>query len=439
MAKTVQHRPGDDSIDNSTPRKPTKLGDPWVLRWRYWPADGGQVQPFRTQGPTRAETLRKARDKLAAVKAAEAADDVVTGNDWTLSDPMADYLDKVTLPAIDNGQNKNGDPLAIGSKRVYRGYVRLLRGECGNDAHDHGATAITAGNGTIGRAIRLRAAEACIQDIAQTHGAGTADGCRTVLEKYVYGQLRRDGLLERSPLAGMDIALGNFKAQAKPENPAIPAKDYYTVLDHLLSMDAEAIEPPKQMQKRLIPAFFAKRRNAIDLTLLQMTTGMRIGECRSLEPFEVLDNAAGGVNIFIPEAKAKNHEERTVTVLDDRVAERIRQRRNATRKGNYVLGAPADSRKRWDDSNSAKAVAALYRDLATATGVDVLEVDFRSHGWRGTLNMLHFGLPDHIRAAWFGHTSAVNRRNYTRSNVDHSEIVARHRAERERHLKAVSS
>lgn len=438
MGMTLRHKPGSDSIDDSTPKRPEHRGDPWILRWRYWPADGGQAQTVRTQARTKAEVLRKARAKLADLKAAEAEDDEVTGSAWSLADSVGDYIDRVTLPAIANGQNKNGDPLAEGSQRVYRGYVKLLRGECGNKDHDHAETAITAGSGTIGRCLKFRVAERCIQDISTTHGATTADKCRTVLDKYVYGEMRRDGLVDRSPLAGMSIALGKVKAQEKPANEALPATNYYTVLDHLIDMDAKTVEPPKRMQKRLIASFHQRWSTAIDITLLQMTTGMRIGECRTLEPAEVIDNSVGGVNIFIPEAKAKNNEERTVTILDERVADRISKRRNATPPGSYVLGAPADSRKRWDDSNSSKAVAALYRRLAAETGVDVLEIDFRSHGWRGTLNMIHFELPDHIRAAWFGHTTKVNRQNYTRNNVDHSEIVNRHRAGRERHLRAVS-
>lgn len=441
MAKTVQHKPGDDSIDDSTPRKPTKLGDPWLLRWRYWPADGGKVQQYRTQGRTKAETLAKSRAKLAEVKAAEAADEVRNTSKWTLSSPMSEYFDEVVLPAIDAAQRPDGRPLADGSKRLHRRSVALLRGECRNADHDHGPTSL--GQLKIRGAIDFRKAQACIEYIADTHGSETARQARTVLNRYVYREMEDDGLIDRSPLAGKAdrVRLGQMKGQVKAENPALPADQYDAILEYLLGINADDGVPPKRMQKRLIAAWRARRRTAVDLTLLQMTTGLRFTECRTLEPLEVVPNAARGVSVHIPKRKAKNHRERIVPILDDRVAERIAKRAKKTQAGGYVLGAPADDRKLWDQSNASKAIVALYADIADATQVEPLRSKFRSHGWRATLNMLYFHLPASIRAAWFGHTEAVNDTNYTRGDVDHSELVAalhRGRAPHTRHLKAVS-
>ncbi|MEP9391145.1 hypothetical protein ABLE94_02650 [Gordonia sp. VNK1] len=438
MAKTVQHRRGDDSIDDSTPKEPAKRGDPWVLRWRYWPSDGGPAQAFRTQGKTKAETLRKARAKLAELKASEADDQELNTSRWDLSSPMSAYFDEVVVRAIDTAQLEDGRPLAPGSKRLHRRSLALLRGECGNTEHDH--TATTLEQFKIRGAINFRKAQACIEYIADTHGSETARQCRNVLNRYVYGEMVDDGLIDRSPMSGRvkRVKLGQEKMQVKPENPALTADDYHRVLDHLLTLDPKAATPPSRMQKRLIPVWFERRRTAIDLTLLQMTTGLRFTECRTLEPDEVINNAAGGVSVLIPAGKAKNHKARLVPTLDERVAERIAKRAKGTQAGGYVLGAPADDRKVWDQSNASKALVELYGEIADATGVEALRSKFRSHGWRATLNMIHYHLPASLRSEWFGHSEETNEVSYKRQAVDHSAIVASHRAGRERHLKAVS-
>lgn len=58
MAKTVQHKPGDDSIAEVEPKK---HGDVWMIRWRWWPYDGSKSVPHRHQGKTKGEARESPR------------------------------------------------------------------------------------------------------------------------------------------------------------------------------------------------------------------------------------------------------------------------------------------------------------------------------------------------------------------------------------------
>ncbi|HEY8911837.1 hypothetical protein [Lacisediminihabitans sp.] len=118
------------------------------------------------------------------------------------------------------------------------------------------------------------------------------------------------------------------------------------------------------------------------------------------------------------------HRERRVPVLDDRVAERLLTRQNAApTQAAHVIGSPADSTTNWDRLNCGGAVAKLYVELAEALDIELLETE-RTHVWRATLNSLLLDeAPEVIRAAFFGHDTAVNRGSYT-DLADTSRMVA---------------
>ena len=129
------------------------------------------------------------------------------------------------------------------------------------------------------------------------------------------------------------------------------------------------------------------------------------------------------------------------SILDDRVAERIRDRRD-TAKANgwtYVIGSPANpaSETPWDKSNRNRLSAALHKEMAAELSIPVMTADYRAHGWRTTLNMVYHYLPDHIRAAWFGHSVDVNHANYSDASVDLSSMVTAATDRTSRHLRAV--
>lgn len=374
----------------------------------------------------------------------DGVDGVSDSGEWTETSNVAEFIDQVVIPAIE----RDGK-IRENSRNRYLSVIRLAVGECGGGRgdyrHDPSAHTKAIGRYMLTDVTKHRKAfvrlEDCITEVAALHGAETARQMHHVLSKYVVGQLVREGVIARheSPLAGMSIDYGKVKTVARPSGGhALSGDDYDRVLNYLLAVDPEeGVTAPKRGVYTLADRV-RQRASIIDLTLLQATTGMRITETCTVEPHEVRDNAEGGINIFIPEAKAKDHKTRTVTILDDRVAERIRTRR-VTAKVNgqrYVIPSPAKptSDVPWDKSNRDKQARALYKEMAEALDLPIMSTEFRSHGWRTTLNMLYFHLPDHIRASWFGHGVDVNHSNYVDASVDLSSMV---KSARRRHLRAV--
>lgn len=69
---------------------------------------------------------------------------------------------------------------------------------------------------TIGDAVRFRTLEKALQDIGRDHGAESARQARTVLSKYLLDQLIREGIIDRNPLRGVSIDLGDTRKGSKP-------------------------------------------------------------------------------------------------------------------------------------------------------------------------------------------------------------------------------
>lgn len=420
------HEPGYNSVDDSNPVR--QSDGSWVIRWRFWPYDGGKAKPYRHQGATKGEALAKARAKAA---------ELTIGRDhatWTPSSKVSEFIDKVSTPSIENDAR-----LRDSSRARYLAVIKYAVGEC--TRHDHPASLAgrTLHDITHHQDAFIRL-EACVLEVARLHGSETARQMRNVLEKHLMKQLIRHGLIRKheNPLAGMTIDYGAVKTTKKPSGGhALSEADYDRVLAHLLAIDpVEGTVKPKRGPYTLADRV-AMRRNTIDATLLQATTGLRITEACTIEPREVKDNAQGGINVYIPEGKSKTGEGRTVTILDERVAARIRDRRDNAARGHFVIGAPSDPSKVWDKSNRDKQVRALYKELADKLSIPIMETEFRSHGWRTTLNMIYNHLPAHIRAAWFGHGEDVNHSNYSDRSVDLSSMVTAATDRKSRHLRAV--
>ncbi|MEY8567325.1 hypothetical protein AALF15_12235 [Corynebacteriaceae bacterium 7-707] len=396
MAKTAQHKPGDNSIDEVTPKK--QQDGTWVIRWRWWPWDGGPARSYRHQGPTRGEALRKAREKAREL-------DAGTGSvgRWSKASRMRDYIEQVSRPAV-----LDASTLADESKSLYGRALTILADELGDKV--------------VADAARPDVAVAAIERIARAHGAQTGRTARSVAGKWVYGRLKRSRIIAASPLADVEIDYGTTRTGTKAAGGvALSSKDYDRALEHLLERDPATEDRPARSRESAI----VKEQLAIDVTLLQMVTGLRLGSVRQIEPSEVVDNSAGGINIFVPAEKLKGRRKSlTVTVLDDRVAERVRALRDATPAGAYVYGAPADQAKQWERRAATRAIEALYIKTAADLGISELERDIRSHGWRTTLNVLYYHLPASIRAEWFGHTETVNAAHYVADQIDLSPMVA---------------
>jgi len=404
-AATTRLEPGHHSIDRATPRKRESV---WLLDWTIRLHDGRLVSK-RSQGSTKGEVRQRAR--LAAAELLASG-----GGTWKTTSSLAEYLEQVSRPAIESA------PLRPNSRARYRTVLGQLAGDCSEHAHADSLKGHSISSGT-----RFRALEACLQEIAELHGAESAKQARTVLSKYVLQQLNRDEVIHGNPLMGMSIDL---KTNAKP-NPverggqALTRDQYYSVLDYLLELDpAEGQVRPSRGRWSLADRI-SKRRNVIDLTLLQAATGLRVSEANSMtwrQHVETDDD--GTVHVVVTEDISKTHRERRVPVLDDRVAERLLTRQNAAlSQAAYVIGSPADATTAWDRRNCTSAVAELYVELAQALDIKLL-VTSRTHVWRATLNSLLLGkVPEVIRAAYFGHETAVNRASYT-DLTDTSIMVA---------------
>lgn len=396
MAKTAQHRPGENSIDEVTPKK--QQDGTWVVRWRWWPWDGSPAKAYRHQGPTKGEALRKAREK-----AQELDQGTTGGGQWTKASRMSDYIEGVSRPAV-----QDASTLAEDTKALYGRALTILT--------EH------LGHLVIADAAQPDVAVAAIEAIARTHGAQTGRTARSVANRWVYGRLKRSRIIAVSPLADVEIDYGSVRTGTKAAGGvALSSKDYDRVLAHLLERDPASEERPARSREAAI----AKEQNAIDVTLLQMVTGLRLGSVRQIEPSEIVDNAEGGINVHVPAAKLKGRRKAlTVTVLDDRVADRVKSRRDQTPAGHFVFGAPADQSKLWDRRAATRAIEALYIKTAADLHIPALEKDIRSHGWRTTLNVLYYHLPASIRAEWFGHTESVNAAHYVADQIDLSPMVA---------------
>lgn len=372
-AATTRLAPGEHSIDRVTPRQ--RDDGKWTIDWSVRLPDGKLLNK-RSQGKTKGEARTRAKIKAGELLA--------TGNStWSRTSPVKTYIEKVSGPAID----------AAGIRQSSKDRYHLVLGHIGEQLKGY----------SVGDAMRFRTLERCLTEIAANHGAQTGKQARTVMSKYLIQQLIRDEVIDHNPISGMSIDLGKVKTTTKPEGGhALTRDEYAAVVQWFLDLD-----PAEGSARRSV----TKRRGVRDLTLIQSATGLRIGEVRTLEWTEVQVDDAGQMTVTVTAEKSKTHKARTVPVLDDRVAEVILTRRNET-GGTYVVGAPTDPAKQWDKMNCQRAVAALYKECATATGVELLATS-RSHLWRATLNSLMLDLPEVMRSAFFGHDVEVNRASYT--------------------------
>lgn len=394
-ASTTELQPGEHSIDRNTPRKRDTT---YLLDWSVRLRDGKLIEK-RSQGPSKSEVRRRAKVKAAELLAAGG-----TGT-WKSSSPMVDYLDKVSQSAIEQAKIRSS------SQSRYLLALRLLGGQCADHQHKDSLK-----GHSIGSAVRFRTLESCLKEIAWLHGSETARQSRTVLSKYVVQQLIRDELITGNPLHGMSIDLSSPKqTSGKKGGVALSRKDFNAVVNHLLSIDpADGQKKPKRGRWSLNDRI-AKRRNTIDLTLLQAATGLRVSEANQLTFAQHISVDDDGVmHIDVPEVVSKTHRARRVPVLDDRVAERLLERQNAAPDLNwFVIGSPADQTEPWDRFNCQKATTVLYKELADELKIEAFETE-RTHIWRATLNSLLLDtVPEVIRAAHFGHDAAVNRSAYT--------------------------
>lgn len=397
-AATTRLGIGENSIDRVDPWYVDDL-DVWKISWSVRLNDGRLVRKI-TQAPTKGLARTRAKAKAAELLA------VGNTGAWKLNSTMRQYIEQVSRPAID----KTG--LRDTTKARYHLVLRLIMGEC-SEQHKH---AQSLRDHTIGSVKKFRVLEHCLQEIAMLHGAETARQAMNVMSKYVMQQLIRDDLLDGNPLLGMSIDLktnAKKRAGGKQGGVSLSRSDYHRVLDHLLTLDpAEGVTAPRRGRWTLEDSI-ARRRNAIDLTLFQAATGLRVTEGNLVEWQEhVRVDDLGVMHVWVSEDISKTGKARTIAVLDEQVTAHLLARQERAKSKGFVIGSPADSSTRWDRDNSTKATTALYTELAEQLKIEAFITE-RTHIWRATLNTLLIELPEVMRAAHFGHDAAVNRSAYT--------------------------
>ena len=342
---------------------------------------------------------------------------------WRERDSLTGYMESVSKPAIKAAR------LSKATMTRYELAMKQLKGECGCKPMHASLKGHSIATGT-----RFRTLEQALQGIAQHHGSESARQARGVLSKYVLQQLIRDELLQANPLAGMSIDLRSDKPTGRKRVDALTLDEYERTMDYLLDLDpADGVEEPKRGRWTLADRI-ANRRNAIDLTLLLMTTGLRVGEANALTWADVTMTDDGHMLITATDEKRQRHlgaehSERLVQVVDNRVAAHLERRRGADAEhvieasSNYVIGAPADPAVPWDGSNCRKHIVTLYKQLAEDLKITEFEHG-RTHMWRKTLNSITYTVvPEAVRLLHFGHSQDVSRQHYLDANL-HPEAVA---------------
>lgn len=368
----------------------------WQMWWTVRLHDGRKVRR-PSQGPTKGEVRRRARTAIAELLA-------TSGSSWKTSAKLTDYIAEVTMPAIENAR------LSENSKRQYRRGVAMLTGDCERHRHHDSLKGHSIASGT-----KFRTLERCLKEIAQLHGHESAHQTRSVLSRYLMQELLRDELIPGDPIRGLSLDFG-----AKPERSrggrALTVLQRRQVIDYLLELDPSDGLKAKQQGRWSLEHRVAKRESAIDLTLLQATTGVRVSEANALTVDRHLLEAGQHLVINITGDIAKNSLARRVPLLldaGDAVAERLRRRRSSAPTGGYLIGAPADRTKMWEGGNCNKETAKLYKEMGEVLGIEAFEKE-RTHIWRTTLNsLLESQVSEGRRAALFGHDAEINRQHYT--------------------------
>ena len=378
-------KPGEDTADTIQPKK-RKDGKYQGVFTLCLP--NGKPIKVKVVATTVGQWRKKAREKVEE----RLRDEERTG-DWSESDSITQYIRSVSRNAIASAQ------LAPRSKTKYFDLLNYIMEEF--EGYN------------IREAVRFRNLEKALKNIAQEHGSESARQARNVLSKYVLQQLIRDELIAGNPLLGMSIDLGNHKKTNKAKGgKALTEAEHKKVLDYLLALDPTKTKAPKRGKYTLEHAI-NRRRNAIELTLLQATTGLRISEALGLRLADI-DDDGQRIIITVSDERSKTNRGREIPVMkDERVRERIRGRISNS-SGEFLFPAPATPTNTWNISNAHKALRSLFNEIARECSIPLLN-EVSSHVWRSTLNTIAMqkGLPAEMRAAYFGHDREINKTAYT--------------------------
>ncbi|MBS6365412.1 MAG: tyrosine-type recombinase/integrase [Actinomycetaceae bacterium] len=374
-------KPGEDTIKSVTPHK-TETG--YELRWRIRDFEG-RLHVKRTQARTVGEARRRAYEKAEQIKRATSG----ATTTWNLADSITDFLDQEIEPIIKEKR------LSEASRARYLEVLAHYR-RC-----------------TIGKSINAATSAASLiktlKAIASEIGPETARQTRSVVSNYVFGQLIVHQLVPSNPIRGMSFDF--LKAENREDKYYPTQAEWQAFLNYVLADDPDSPMPGKEGVPQAHKAE-AKARHAriIQMTQLQLATGLRASEARQIIWANVT-KVDGTVWVTVPATISKTKVGRTIPVLVPEVGERL-----IARKGEddaLVIPQPTSGRP-WDKAGVHKAVREYYEGVATKSEELAYLSKVRSHAWRGCLNTItapHLR-PD-IRAAYFGHTEKVNAKAYT--------------------------
>ena len=374
-------QPGEDTIKSVTPRK-TETG--YELRWRIRDLEG-RLYAKRTQARTVGEARRRAFEKAEQIK--RATSDTTT---WTPADSITDFIDREVEPAIKEKRlSKASRARYLEVMAHYRRYTRGM---------------------SISAATSASSLIRTLKAISKEIGPETARQTRSVVSNYLFGQLIVHQLTSSNPIRGMSF---DFLKSENSEDKYYPTQaEWQVFLDYVLTDDPDSPMPGKenvpQAHKREAKARHAR---IIQLTELQLATGLRASEARQITWADVTQDDHGVVWVTVRPEISKTKVGRTIPVLVPEVRKRLLARKG---EGEELVIPQPNSGKPWDKAGVHKAVRDYYEGVASTSEDLAFLKKIRSHAWRGALNTItapHLR-PD-IRAAYFGHTEKVNARAYT--------------------------
>lgn len=380
----VKLQPGESTIKQV---KATTFRKGKAIRWRGRDYTG-HVHDKRTQGRDAGECRARALRQWEKILAESAA--ITSSSSWTLDDSITEFIDEVVIPAVEGADTK---------PRTQARYLEVL----GLYRHY-----------TDGRSMRslttAAAIKAVIKTIANKHGAESARQARSVVSAYVIQQQIEYGLLDKNPIHGVSMP---FTRTKKEHTPIPTVEEWKTLLRFILhEEDANAPMPGQDSPQAKKLSARARHARVMELTVLQMATGLRISEALTLTWENVEIDNEGTAWVTVTAELAKTGKARKVPVLVPEVSAALAKAHAGT---GLVIPAPTDTSKAWERGGATKAVRHYYTGLADTQGFEFLREN-RSHVWRKVLTTAMAGiLPPHLISAYFGHTPEVSGASYTDS------------------------
>lgn len=212
---------------------------------------------------------------------------------------------------------------------------------------------------SISQANSAQRLRAFLQRVADERGSGTAKICRSVL-RGILGLAVDNGVIESSAMLQV--------RPVKSQSPRPSDQDHTRAFtreerDQVIAY-ADALASPGEP---LDPRTKRKRQAVADLIAMMAGTGARIEEARSLS-WDAIDLDAGTCNIRGTKTESSDR----LVSFPDWLCARMRRRADELGTEGLVFPSPAtagDPYRRWDQSNSARAVRQILNESGFAWAI----------------------------------------------------------------------